>query len=305
MVEEIPLEFRPGRAPASPPDSALVIQWAGTAAFTLKYMGATLLVDPFVTRPRILGMLLLKQRPNEALCREVFPSADHILVGHSHYDHLLDVPYIARHTGAVVHGSASTARVCAASGMNCSQVHEITPWQPIGCGAFKTVFVPGMHGKALRDRIPFPGEIPEKPNLPMHASSYRLGGMFGLLIDAGGFRIYHCGSGDLIDEEVAKIGKVDMLIAGLAGRQKTPDFLRRLVEPLRPDYLLPTHYDDFFRPLEQGFHFIRGLGLEDFYEERKQVCPDVKLIMPDFFESVAFDTEKKRPLIEQAPELRT
>ncbi len=299
MVEEIPLEFKPGKAPAAPPTSALSMSWAGTAAFTLKYKTTTLLVDPFVTRPQLPGILFLRQRVNEELCAEVFPRADHILVGHSHYDHLLDVPCIALKTGAVVHGSTSTARVCRAAGMNCGRVHEITPWQPVVCGEFIATFIPGKHGKALRGRIPFPGDIVDKPNLPMHAAAYKLGGMFGLLIEAGGLRIYHCGSGDLIDDEVAKIGKVDVLIACLAGRQKSPDYLKRLVAPLHPSYLIPTHYDDFFRPLRHVFRFIRGLGLEDFLDERKQVCPDVKLIMPDFFDTLVFDTEKNRLLEEQ------
>ena len=43
--------------------------------------------------------------------------ADFILVTHSHVDHIMDVPYIARKTGATVIGHQSTINVVRASGI--------------------------------------------------------------------------------------------------------------------------------------------------------------------------------------------
>ena len=52
---------------------------------------------------------------------------------------------------------------------------------------------------------------------------------------------------------------------------------------LRARYVLPSHQDNFFVPLDHGFHFN---ALTDFRFVRRQVakhCPDVKLILLDYF----------------------
>ena len=53
-----------------------------------------------------------------AIAARVPPRADLIVVGHSHYDHLLDAPSIALRTGAKLMGSASTLRVAKATGVD-------------------------------------------------------------------------------------------------------------------------------------------------------------------------------------------
>ena len=70
---------------------------------------------PYVTRAS-LGTLLGEPRPDiEAIERHV-PRADAVIVGHTHFDHALDVPAIARRTGARVFGSRSSAALCRAGG---------------------------------------------------------------------------------------------------------------------------------------------------------------------------------------------
>jgi L-ascorbate metabolism protein UlaG (beta-lactamase superfamily) len=292
MPYNIPEAFRPP-ASAVPPGAALTIEWFGTAGFRIVWRDSVLLIDPFVTRPRILRIGLLRVPVNEALCAEVFPRAENILLGHSHYDHLQDVPAIARRTGATVHGSASTAAVCRAAGIDAARTHVIAVRDPFACGPFRVTFVPSLHGKALMCRVPSPGVIEDSPRLPMRAMQYRHGGTFGLLVEAGAFRMYHCGSADLIEEEIARVGPVDVLLLGLAGRKHTPHYLERLAGPLKPRWIVPHHYDNFFRPLRSPMKLLPGIHLEQFFEEARTVCPDARILMPAMFESVAFDPEKR------------
>ena len=52
---------------------------------------------------------------------------------------------------------------------------------------------------------------------------------------------------------------------------------------LRPRYFLPTHQDNFFVPLEDGFHFNAMTDFDFVRRHVKKHCPDVTLILLDYF----------------------
>lgn len=293
MSNELLTKYNPGFAPVNLPEDALLVQWTGTAGFIFSYRGTTILIDPFMTRNGFLSLFFSKLTVNMELNALMFPKADAILVGHSHYDHLLDVPFIAEHTGATVYGSTSTAAVCRASGIPISKTIEVANRHEYEIGAASAAFYPSLHGFAMLGRIPFPGEIPAEPRLPMKANGYRHGGVYGIVLNFGGFRVCHFGSANLIDEELEKIGRVDLLLVGISGRQKTPRYIDRLSEALKPKYVFPHHYDNFFKPFRAGRIVLRGIGLEEFFESCDRACQDSTLITPGFLQPVAFDVSTK------------
>lgn len=87
------------------------VTYLGTSGILIRYRGAGLLTAPFFSKPVLkrvaLSMIPLgrtssfRMTPDTALIERFLPaSADNasgILVGHGHYDHLLDVSYIANH----------------------------------------------------------------------------------------------------------------------------------------------------------------------------------------------------------------
>lgn len=76
----------------------------------------------------------------------------------------------------------------------------------------------------------------------------------------GGIDIYHQGSADLDDEELGKL-PVDIFLAGVAGRNFTPDYWNRVLPRLDPRFVVPTHYDNFFTPLGRDLEPIRRVRL--------------------------------------------
>src|SRR5690606_37009101 len=83
----------------------LEIEWLGTSGFRLAYEGTTLLVDPYLTRPGVLRVA--SQRPlvpDLSLVERFVPAADAVLVGHTHFDHALDVPLVAERFGCKAYG---------------------------------------------------------------------------------------------------------------------------------------------------------------------------------------------------------
>ena len=296
MIDNILQMYCPKLPPDDLPGTALKMHWTGTAGFVIEYKGTTLVIDPFVTRCGMFRLLFLRMPVNEALCEEVFPKADYIAIGHSHYDHVADLPVVARNTGAPVYGSKSTAAALRGGGIDEAQIKEVEPWTPYELGPMKVTFVPSVHGLILFGKVPYDGVIEGAPKPPLRASHYKAGATYGILIEADGFRFAHFGSANMIDEELEKMGKVDMLLLGISGRQKTENYLERMTRHTRPNYIFAHHYDNFFKPLRGGRNVFRGVHLPQFIEEYENTCPNVRLLMPDFFQPVVFDTQTKRLL---------
>ena len=279
--------FRPPREDARVDTRAARITWLGTAAHAIATATTTVLVDPYVSRHRLREVAGKRLEPDDdAIARWIPKKVDAILCGHSHYDHLLDAPRIARKTGAKLVGSASTCAFGRAEGVPESQLVEIPQHGArfeIGDVAIR--FVPSKHGKIAFGRVPFPGEVRTAPRLPARAWQYKMGGAFGLVIRAAGVRIYHNGSADLVDTELEG-ERADVLLVGLAGRKSTPNYLARLVRALSPEIVVPTHHDAFFAPLEAGVHLLPGIDLDGFRAEVREHAPRAQIAMRGYGEEV-------------------
>jgi L-ascorbate metabolism protein UlaG (beta-lactamase superfamily) len=267
--------------------AALRIRWLGTAGHVIETARTTLLIDPFLTRPT-LGRLLGRLAPDEAAIRARLPArVDAIVCGHSHYDHLLDAPFIARTTGALLVGSATTCNFARAAGVPESQLRPVPPEGRTLTVADVTIrLVPSLHGRLVLHRVPFPGEVTTPPPLPARAWNYRMGGAFGIFVAAAGVRLYHNGSADLIDAALADT-RADVLLVGLAGRRATPDYLQRLCCALAPKLVVPTHHDAFFAPLDGGVHLLPGIDLDGFVSDARTHAPSASVVTPGYDETLA------------------
>jgi L-ascorbate metabolism protein UlaG (beta-lactamase superfamily) len=267
--------------------AALAVRWLGTAAHVVSSGRTTVLIDPYLSRPR-LGRMLGRLVPDEkTIARHLPAQVDAILCGHSHFDHLLDAPTIARMTGAPLFGSATTCAFGHAAGLPASQLREVPPGGvKFAVGELAISFIRSLHGRILFGRVPFPGEVAAPPPLPARAWHYRMGGAFGLLIEAPGASLYHNGSADLVDAELAG-RRADVLLVGLAGRRATRDYLGRLIGALAPSLIVPTHHDAFFGPLDRGVRLLPGIDLDGFAAEARAHAPAATIVTPDYGEALA------------------
>jgi L-ascorbate metabolism protein UlaG (beta-lactamase superfamily) len=269
------------------------VSWLGSAAHVITTARTTVLFDPYVSRHSLSRVATRRLAPDDgAIARWIPSKVDAILCGHSHFDHLLDAPRIAKTTGAKLVGSRTTCAFARAEGVAESQLVEVPAHGAhITIGDVDVRFVPSLHGRIALGRVPFEGEVSSPPRLPARAWQYKMGGAFGLVLDAAGVRIYHNGSADLIDAELDGI-HADVLIAGLAGRQATRDYLKRLINALTPRVIIPTHHDAFFAPLEDGLHLLPGIDLEGFVDETRMHAPRARVVLPDYGERVQVTPEE-------------
>jgi L-ascorbate metabolism protein UlaG (beta-lactamase superfamily) len=287
-------ELRPFASSQDSP-TALRLLWLGTAGYILETDRTTILIDPYLTRSPLATLVASRLIPDEVAIRAALPSrVDAVLCGHSHFDHLLDAPLIAKITGAKLVGSPTTSAFARAAGVRDDQLIEVGgEGLEVSVGDLDIRFVPSLHGRLLFGRVPFPGTVPGLPDTPARVWQYRMGGAFGILVLAGETSIYHNGSADLIDAAIEGV-RADVLLVGIAGRRSTTDYLARLCGLLHPSVVVPTHHDAFFAPLDEGVHLLPGIDLEGFVSEVARVAPGLQVITPLYQEAIGFDVASRR-----------
>ena len=260
--------------------AGLEVQWLGVSGYRLTYEGVTVFVDPYVSRVPLRALVLRRRAlPDDDLISRYVEAPGRVagvLVGHTHWDHAVDAPAIARRFGTRAYGSSSLGRLMRLHGLGDSVV-EVTPNRPYEIGPFVVRFVPSRHSKLLLGRrVPFDGELTCDHLHGLVPSAYRCGDVWGIRIEVGGISLYHQGSADL-DDEALVAEPVDVFLAGIAGRGVTPRYWERILPRLDPAGVVPTHYDDFFAPLGRELGLVRGAKLAELPREIGAVSRDARL----------------------------
>ncbi len=262
--------------PASHPlPPGLELTWIGTAGFRLAYQGTVVWIDPYVTRLSMGALVRRRAVPSSSAAVDRWiDRADAILVGHTHFDHALDVPAIARKFGCPVYGSASLQHLLGVHGL-ADRAVVVEPKRTYEVGPFRFHFVPSVHSKLqLGLGIPYSGELTCDHADELIPQAYKCGQVWGIAIEVAGTRLYHQGSADLLEDEIVDRG-VDVFLCGISGRRFTPRYVERIVRALDPKLVVATHYDNFFRPLEVEPRFSFNVNLTGFAEEARAASRDL------------------------------
>jgi L-ascorbate metabolism protein UlaG (beta-lactamase superfamily) len=255
--------------------AGLEIEWLGVSGYRLTFEGVSIVIDPYVSRASLARLLLGRPALSDPalVSRHVTapgPVAG-VLVGHTHFDHAVDAPAVARRFGCSAYGSESLAHLMRLHGLG-SVVVE--PRRRYELGPFAVRFVPSRHAKLiLGRRVPFDGELTCDHLHGLSPAAYKCGQVWGIRIEVAGISLYHQGSANLVDEALAR-EPVDVFLAGVAGRGYTPHYWRRILPKLDPRVVVPAHYDDFFRPIDRGMRIGRGMRLAEVPSEIGAVSSD-------------------------------
>lgn len=273
------IAFGPGAFEVPGHRSPLRVTWLGTAGFRLEHEGTTILIDPYVTRASMWSCVRGPLSSDARSVARFAPRADAIVAGHTHFDHVLDVPAIAKASGAKVFGSRSCARLCRLEGVEEDRVVDVETHRGeplrVEVGPFELRFVPSVHSAFLLGRVPFPGDISDCEQVPLHTRDYRCGAVFGVDIRVAGRRIYHLGSADLLEAYPER--DVDLLLMCVAGWTTTERFCPRVMGALRPGAILLSHWDNFFSSMEAGAHALPAMQMPRLVDGLVAVDPSVSI----------------------------
>ncbi len=269
------LERRPLELPAG-----LEIEWLGVSGYRLTHEGQTLFIDPYLSRVPFRN--LLRRRPTlpDPAALDRFGGAAGevvgVLVGHTHFDHAVDAPAIARRFDCRAYGSDSLVNLMALHGL-ADRAVEVEPYRTYELGPFEVSFTPSVHSKLLLGlAVPYDGELTCEHLDSLSPGAYRCGQVWGISIEVAGVRFYHQGSANLLDDAIRERG-VDVFLAGIAGRSFTRDYWQRILPRLDPRVVVPTHYDNFFRPLGRPLEFVSNVQLSELPEEIGAVSAGIEL----------------------------
>ena len=251
---------------------SLSFRWLGAAGLELKAGNQVVAVDPFFTRPSLVQMLQ-PLRPDPTLAIEKLPACSAVLVTHSHYDHLLDVPVVLRHTGAQAFGSANTCQLLQLLGVPESQVTQVKVGSEIKCGAFRIEVIAGQHSSIPFSRV-FNG--PLRPGLqpPLHVQDYRMDICLGYRITVMGMSLLVC----------AAIPQPAHILVAVA--QESQAYYRRMFRGVQPHTFIPIHWDNFTRPYSKPLRrFTRPgrLPLWQITRLARRMLPGANVIIPEIF----------------------
>jgi hypothetical protein len=283
--------------PGVPEESALVVHYLGVSGFLLRHGDDVILTAPMYSNPGLVEVAFDHAiRPDSAQVDRFLPpaagAAQAILVGHSHYDHLLDVSDIARRRArrARVYGSPTVkhllapfsdlaGRVIAIEKKDVGDHQRPGRWLNVA-PRVRVLALESEHSTQNTLKVPFSrhpiplhlwrggvdADLEEPPRTP---SDWAEGPTYTYLIDfldaPGGrpvFRVYFQDSGTneplgYVPEATLQEKRVDVALLCVGG-----DFerLRRhpegILENTRPRHAVLGHWEDFF--VTQDNHEIDG-----------------------------------------------
>jgi hypothetical protein len=292
------LESRPHAVGCDPdcgdPGHVISVTYLGVSGFLIEHQGHVLLTAPFFSNPD-LGLVmprltrLLRSTPRiapdtlaiEKLLPRTADRATAILVGHGHYDHLMDIPYIAtrRAITSTIYGSPSVRhmlmgdstlrsngghRVVAIPVRAAGNVERRGNWYYTEDSAFRFMAIIAGHAPTYREwkrSYTFTaGSVDvDLDSLPRTAAEWKLGEPYAYLIDvlSNGtrepvFRIYFQ---DAPSEpplgfppiDVLAERAVDVAVLCAATSSNVANAPDSLLAVLKPSRVIVGHWEDFFR----------------------------------------------------------
>jgi L-ascorbate metabolism protein UlaG (beta-lactamase superfamily) len=279
------------------------LKYFGTAGWEITDGEITVLVDPYITRAKLgTGPGVSSDDNRETVLRsDIFVSdtvlidslitkADFILVHHSHFDHLADVPYIAKKTGAKVIGTETTRNILRGYGIPEEQLYPVKGGEDYQFDNFSVQVIPSIHS-ALNDKHYIDSKTyTETPNTPLKVSEFIEGGSLMFLARFANHTILTMASMNFVEREL--VGQEpDILLAGVNRSQLgLYQYNQRLLKVTNyPKIIIPTHWDNFRLPY--GFSQQSGVDqkLRPFAEDVKRLSPESKVIIPEHLGTITIE----------------
>jgi len=293
-----------GTWPCCDTAGALELVYLGAGGWLIKYEGTRLLTAPFVTNPGLADVSLRPLHSDTAALRSLLPDltdVQAILIGHSHYDHLLDIPFVATELApnATLYGTPTTKNVLAA-------VPDLVPERvralatevasPARDGTWIQV-APRARILAMEaDHAPhfmgvelYEGFVSEpQTQLPQRVQDWVGGATLTFLIellDAEGavaHRIYYQDAATdrqttQLPPALAAAGtQVDVAILCAPSHAEVEDHPESVLLNMAPRHVLVGHWEDFFKPWGEAAseRSVVGSNLGAFLGRLDRTLPD-------------------------------
>ena len=248
------------------PEGAVRVRYTGTATLVFSDGETTWMTDGWFSRPGPFALLLGEIEPDVAaiergLARNGVERAAAVFPMHSHYDHAMDAPEVARRTGAILLGSESTANIGRGWGLPESQIRVVRDREPIQLGRFTLTPIESLHFEfpdpAIRERALGDPDISEPLVPPVAVFDYKVGIAYMLHVAHPRGSCLIVGSAGFVEGALEGLD-VDVVFLGTGGLGSQTSayresYWRETIERTRPKRVIPIHWDSLTGPNEGPF----------------------------------------------------
>lgn len=259
---------------------SMKLKWLGTAGFEIKINDQIFLLDPYLSRNK-------NSNPVQNLQPYDIKKADQIFISHGHFDHVMDVPSIAGLTNAQVYCSESTARSLMQNSESATTL--LTKEQFVPISKEKTIFeFKGYSAQPffsnhvsfdkkliistlLKINLRFFKYLPLNKNFPC-------GQVLSWRFFINGKVVQFFGSAGASVQELKTLcdPPVDILLVPLQGHTHICDIGLEYVRILKPEIVIPHHFDNFFPPISKFVDinpFVKNVQKN--YKETTLIVPEI------------------------------
>ncbi len=247
----------PQAGPAGP-GRRVSVAFLGVATLLFSDGHTHLMTDGFFTRVSYLdGLRNRAVAPDRdavarALARAGVTRLAAVMAVHSHYDHAMDAPEVARRTGALLLGSRTTAWIGRGDGLPEEQIRVVEPGVPIRLGDFTVTFHESRH-------VPLPfglGRLDEELDAPLvppvGVSDYPMGGAFTIEIAHPLGTTLVQGSANFLEGALQGVQAHTVLLGTGALGRRDPTYreayYQALLDGVGAHRVIPIHFDDLTAP---------------------------------------------------------
>ena len=234
----------------------LSVTFMGVSTLLVDDGDSAIMTDGFFTRPGLISAFV-GARPNTAIIQDAlervrFKRLAAVIPLHSHYDHAMDAPYVAREKKARLIGSMSTKYVALGADLPEKSFELAVKEDSIPFGRFSVTLLESRH--VPTEPFLFPGEIKSPLRPPASMTAYRLGEVYSVLIKHNDGSILVMGSAGFNPDTLKRV-KADVVYLSVAALAKQShaygDSLWKEVVATGARRVIAIHWDNFFRPLSK------------------------------------------------------
>lgn len=288
---------------------SLQLNFLGTTCFWMGYRGEAVLTDPFISNPPLRKVLFGKIRPDTAIVddfvsKENLAKVSVITVGHAHYDHLLDLPYMQQSipASAAIIGSPTAHHLVAASQPAQQKViaNDFAAtattegkWIYSSSKNIRVMPVVSDHPPHFMNITLYGGSYSEDlKSVPDKSRKWKMGEPFAYLIDfmdsdgSIAYRVWMQSSGaeypkGFVPASMLKNRSVDAAMVSVATDVNPASYPDKIIELLQPKTVFMIHWENFWRDKYKPLKTVQKGNPERLYQHlKKKFANTSRIILP-------------------------
>jgi len=292
---------------------SITLKYLGSGGYYLSNGRAAVIIDPFFSPYKMLPLALSKisTQPENVelgladLKKELYNDVEAIFITHSHYDHLLDAPYVFNHyldSGrSKIYGAASMISILSSvidtlhlTNIESSAGSErvMGEWIYVNGGSIRVMPVMTAHAPHYKKLVSVslyegkaqPIKKYTSDSTRTHVTKWKSNRTFAYLIDfmkqgIPEFRIYLLSSASsppdgFIHDNTLKEHKINLAILGAASFANVENYPQGIIQHLKPEKIIIAHWEDLFKPyLQDPPRLIRATNFKKLIPQINQVYP--------------------------------